>query len=495
MAKNANISQYSEGSLGRRTGDIDNVIQMEGGEALPIGPKSSARGRPSGRPKKQVLTLLWCYLAFVALIGTLHVAGNLALWVVGGLIVWSLRGAKQSVQALSITVVIRFLNPSAFSIPYEVSLLSWLLLLIVFVRHVPLALAKTFSVVAPLWLFCGFTAVLTIASSSIVVVSLMKLLAFFVGATAVLVIFGRLQAQEIKFFEIWFCALYAAIVTTSIATIPFPNLAYALNEVGLQGILSHPQTFGAMLAPPCCWAIANVLHRKAPLFSVSTAVAAILIVLIVMTQTRTALLAVILGILSTSVAFVFGQRHYGRVASLKGSIAKISAGVVILVLLAAMVTPIQTAVQHYVYKRESRTLDEALASRSGGVRWQWQNFTERPIAGHGFGVYPGKQFAKDVRTFMGIPISAPVEKGFLPTALLEEVGILGGFWFVLFVVALSRMVIYKSDIRWVAVMFSCLFVNLGEAVFFSVGGIGMHYWLLIGLASVIRGSMKGQQAQ
>ncbi|MCI0558089.1 MAG: hypothetical protein MN733_06310, partial [Nitrososphaera sp.] len=104
MAEIANSSQCSEGSLGRRTGDKDSVLPMqaEDSEALPIGPKSS-RGRPSERPKKHLLTLLQCYLAFVALIGALHVAGNLALWVVGGLIVWSLRGAKQSVQALSIT--------------------------------------------------------------------------------------------------------------------------------------------------------------------------------------------------------------------------------------------------------------------------------------------------------------------------------------------------------------------------------------------------------
>ena len=41
---------------------------------------------------------------------------------------------------------------------------------------------------------------------------------------------------------------------------------------------------------------------------------------------------------------------------------------------------------------------------------------------------------------------------------------------------------------WVAMFFGCLFVNVGEAVFFSIGGLGLHFWLLIGLAVAVAGT-------
>ena len=84
---------------------------------------------------------------------------------------------------------------------------------------------------------------------------------------------------------------------------------------------------------------------------------------------------------------------------------------------------------------------------------------------------------------MGIPVSAPVEKGFLPTAILEEIGMLGTVLFLIFIAFLTNAVVEGSDIRWAGMYFGCLFVNVGEAVFFSVGGIGLLYWLLIGLSA------------
>ncbi len=104
------------------------------------------------------------------------------------------------------------------------------------------------------------------------------------------------------------------------------------------------------------------------------------------------------------------------------------------------------------------------------------------------GIYPSGDVPSGVKTFLGIPISASTEKGFIPTAVLEETGLIGTVFWLYFIFSLIRLALKSNDIRWIAMFFGCLFVNVGEAVFFSVGGIGLHLWLLIGLAIGVAGA-------
>jgi hypothetical protein len=85
-------------------------------------------------------------------------------------------------------------------------------------------------------------------------------------------------------------------------------------------------------------------------------------------------------------------------------------------------------------------------------------------------------------TVMGLPTKASVEKGFLPSAMLEEIGLLGtsltlGILFALFF-PLSRY----GDILFLWLALSSLFINGGEAVFYSFGGKGLFMWLMFGFA-------------
>ncbi len=84
---------------------------------------------------------------------------------------------------------------------------------------------------------------------------------------------------------------------------------------------------------------------------------------------------------------------------------------------------------------------------------------------------------------MGIPISAPVEKGFLPAAILEEVGIVGTIFFIYLIFILTKLVVRSKNIHICCLYFSCLFINIGEAVFFSIGGIGIFFMLLIAMTT------------
>jgi O-antigen ligase len=138
----------------------------------------------------------------------------------------------------------------------------------------------------------------------------------------------------------------------------------------------------------------------------------------------------------------------------------------------------------FIFKRESSGLDEAMSSRSGGLSSQWENFLASPIIGNGFGVYAGSVPAKSIQYFMGVPISAAVEKGFLPTALLEEVGILGVMPFLLMMYSIIRLVLKNTAPSWLCMFFASIFINIGEYVFFATNAMGMIYWIIMMLCTV-----------
>ena len=140
----------------------------------------------------------------------------------------------------------------------------------------------------------------------------------------------------------------------------------------------------------------------------------------------------------------------------------------------------------YAYKGtlgQAHDLDQAFyESRGGGALLQWDDFLDKPLTGNGFGVYPDGHFPAGVTLFDGIPISAPVEKGFLPTAILEEGGALGGALLALLIACLCRRAWRNTDLRWRAMFIACLGINIGECVFMSPGGIGIFDWVLLSLA-------------
>ena len=133
---------------------------------------------------------------------------------------------------------------------------------------------------------------------------------------------------------------------------------------------------------------------------------------------------------------------------------------------------------------ETITVEEAFhRSRGAGIAYQWKRFLQKPLTGNGFGIDVAHGHEKNPRTFLGIPLSSPTEKGFMPVAFLEEVGIIGLISFIPLLLFLVMNAASQRDIGLISMFFACLFVNIGEAVFFSPGYIGGYFWLLIGLST------------
>jgi membrane-anchored protein YejM (alkaline phosphatase superfamily) len=75
-------------------------------------------------------------------------------------------------------------------------------------------------------------------------------------------------------------------------------------------------------------------------------------------------------------------------------------------------------------------------------------------------------------TFLNLPISAPTEKGIIYISILEELGIFGFILFIMLIFILFyKAIIYNMSS--IIVFIVILLSNIGEATFFSIGGLGL----------------------
>ena len=108
------------------------------------------------------------------------------------------------------------------------------------------------------------------------------------------------------------------------------------------------------------------------------------------------------------------------------------------------------------------------------------NFLENPIHGIGFQVAKTAFFVQNATWF-----TAPMEKGFLPTAILEEGGVLGATAFVVFVMSLLVGWMRERNIPATIIFLGFLITNFGEVTIFSMGGSGAFGWMMVGAATML----------
>lgn len=395
------------------------------------------------------------------------------------------RGPRYALQALVVMMCIKYLNEHLYRFPPLTSTLAWLLLFLAALRVYPAFTARAVPVLVPLGLFILIAGMLAPMASNNLTISIMKLVSLTAGAGGVVIAAMSLRAADARYLRSWLPSFAFAFVLVSLLTIPFRGISYALMPGQFQGVFTHPQNFGTFLAPLVTLLAARLLFGQDPIRPLPLALLGLAGIMLVATATRTAMLAVALGIACALALGGLHQRDRRREAG-QGAVLIIGGAALVAIVLAASGQAREFA-SGVLFKYDQgqpqsiQNIDDAFyASRGKAVEAQWRNFLAQPVTGNGFGVYAGR--ATNAETFLGLPITAPVEKGFLPTAVLEEVGIVGGMAFLLLIFAMVRTVFRTGDQPWTAVLFTCIFVNLGEAVFFSVGGIGLVFWVWMALA-------------
>jgi len=397
-----------------------------------------------------------------------------------GLALWAMLRPLAALQSLSVFVVIRTMNPSLIQSDAVSSALGWGIPLLVSIRILPFIKSADLRVVGPLWLFCIVAIGCSIATSLALTISLMKATSLAVIVAAVLVANFRLSDSDVKSLGRWLRTLATVVATLSIASLVRPSIAYLPDTHLLQGILSQPQALGAFLAPFSAAYVANWLFRSHRIDPGTFAIMAVLLLCMLLTLSRTAALATVLGV---GMSVLGGRIPADRPArSVMGRLLGFSLVAILILCVTALAgSGMPSSISGFVLKHGEHNVSDAfLVSRGGGMISELRNFASSPIVGHGFGVYADGVFPSGIVEVAGIPVSAPVEKGVLPSAVLEETGLVGFLCFTYLVFAVTGGVWKRAEPSVLALVFGCLFVNLGEAVLLSPGNIGLHVWLLIG---------------
>lgn len=346
-----------------------------------------------------------------------------------------------------------------------------------------------------LCLFVLAAALCSIASGYYVHIALLKLVSFSVGMTAVLAGVMVLQERRSDLTE-QFLSMAAAIVMTGFLTIRM-GAAYTRALVGdlygstafFAGPFYHPNATG-----PFCALLVTLLfgiwvfspRRK---LYICLVLMAPLLYFLWLSRSRTGLASAVIGMIFVFWFTVLARGPGWLRLNLNRSRSSLVAWATAIVLAAVVAdiastgrvsAALMSLVNKYNRQSDSGEAESILASRQGLIDRSWQNFLERPLTGLGFEVSLDDFFVKNATLF-----SAPIEKGFLPTAILEEVGILGTTAFVIFLVSVIGSLATRKNAVGLAMFLTYLVSNLGEVTIFAFGGPGGLGWALVGAGMVI----------
>jgi hypothetical protein len=287
----------------------------------------------------------------------------------------------------------------------------------------------------------------------------------------------------------------AVLMLASLPLIVMP-VGYKVNGTGFQGVLAHPQAFGPTMALLGAWAASQMFSRPRPPWLVVGLLVACM-VLVVRSEARTAGIALIVGV-TTAVLLapnISGRSIRQELPGLRSARTYAVAGLAFAAIL-LFGTVLEEQLETYLNKRnESTSIVEGYEkSRGGLIEAMWANIEANPWRGLGFGIAsePGKMVIQR-DPILGLPMGAVIEKGVLPIAVIEEVGLLG-LVIVMFWIALMLRQAAAAGVTQFSVCMTALLLNLGEYTLFSPGGMGLLSLILIGWSVTHGGRNKPRQS-
>lgn len=433
--------------------------------------------------EQDYVKLLWPDFLFILVLIWVQIFGSIvttATYIF--LIFYALLSSEKAIKALTMGVILCFLNPGLFPGSEYSYFLRWVLLFSAACRIYLSQIALSWSVpkyLLYLFIFSIASMIFSLSNSYAIFVSLAKIIVFFIGFSTVLL--GFKQTFNLP-WRSWYFTFFSAVLISGISLLCMPE-GYVRNLKGFQGILNHPQAYGVYMVVPTIWLTGIWLVNK----KVSSILKIIILggwITIFATRARAAILAAVLGILFTAVIAFFRRPSWNK--KLLMIIKKPVFIAMIFLVIIVMMFPgniIKETIGNFIYKNKGSLYENIYHSRGFLIERSWQNFKEHPLIGIGFGVASDREkFIVNESHYMNIPLGAPTEKGFLFSALLEEVGIIGTFLFLLFLFELMKPIIKFGDLPSAWLFWTAFFVSFSEMVFFSPGGLGMYIWLCLGLA-------------
>lgn len=312
------------------------------------------------------------------------------------------------------------------------------------------------------------------------------------------------NAREVFTMRASFFALSVFIIAGSAVLIPFPSISTlnALRQMGqgvdmaylnevirdlnssgaialFCGVTSHSQALSPILSCAFAWVLFDALFIEEKIRKPHLLLLLLCIPLLYKTRSRVAFLCFIITFLI--VYFYLPSKMAMSVRYRKWLGAILSSAAVVIIFAATTMEVYDGSISKWVRKTndvkgDSRSLQEAVtASRQGTIELCMDDFARNPWLGMGFqvAVYTPIRSKSD----SGLILSAPIEKGVLPIMLLGESGVIGTMLFFIFVWSFFQCCSRNRLYLTIGFMCILLALNLGEATFFSPGGIGGIEWM------------------
>lgn len=267
---------------------------------------------------------------------------------------------------------------------------------------------------------------------------------------------------------------FGAILVPSLAVMPFAE-ARLINDVGLQGLLNHPQMFGVFCALAGAYYFGTAIASPKPSW-IALAMVAFALQGALESQARAGGFALVLGCVAVVAlaaarpAVLFRQTMPGLFSGRFGLLCFLLG--VIGLANAAMVS--ETAAKFLNKRGEATEFSTAYETTRGWmIQDMFDNIEEHPVTGIGLGIQSATHLMDiEFDSLTGLPVSAGVEKGVMWVAFVEELGLILGlllFGWVAWGTAQSITVAAAPA----AAAIAYFLTNFAEATFFSPGGVGM----------------------
>jgi|APSaa5957512535_1039671.scaffolds.fasta_scaffold07034_4 O-antigen ligase len=311
-------------------------------------------------------------------------------------------------------------------------------------------------------------------------VSILKAVLWTLVMLSLIYLFDKLTFNEHKLLinqiMLW-------IVFTIFLCIPFifTEAGYRRNNVDFQGLFNGPQVLGIVTALLFAFQFGSIISNRALLFK-STLIISVTLFVLFFTHSRTAIFSLVFSSMSLIICLIIFIKNPFRKR------LKLFKNKLVLVLIAALIALLfnSSFVENIIKKRvvlENNSIITAyVESRSQLFNPVLNNISEKPLTGIGFGV-TSKYWIEESQwltrePFFGLPYKAAVEKGVFFLAVLEELGIIGSFIVLIWLMYVFRMAL-TNDSRHLAIFFTIMFINMGENIFFSSGSIGLLSMILL----------------
>lgn len=351
-----------------------------------------------------------------------------------------------------------------------------------------------------LCIFCAVALMLSYLGGFYFQISALKLFSFFIGAGAILIGTDELKVRGSE-LTTWYLSIVIFSALLGIAAY-LVGVGYNAKLEGIStyaglfnGPYYHPQTLGPAGSMITTFLLCIALFSPYPKKWLIYALIAVFVVFVYMTRSRTGFIALGAGVITAfTCGFFFSrdQRYIVRFNIPKGAlIVCFLFGCLGLVLIEGLTGGKITAKfqdlilkstgeQHSYLRASDLSLEAIASSREAQIQNMIITFKAYPFTGVGFGVDRSEAFVENASMF-----SAPTEKGFLPIAVFQENGIIGGTIFFIFIFLLYRHLIKDRNIPGICGLSVLLAANLGEMMFFGLGGHGGFIWTIFGACLIL----------